>query len=180
MKATPPSPAPKPTLPERFTRLQDPSSKYTDEQLRALELSALGRFKVQFGKTAVGLSFQEAVETNPGWTRWVLEHLSESPKREHRTFMLYVERYLEEAEQTEKLLLDGAPDQPLPDASSDDRGYTQGRMTEEPWSLVANRPTAYNEVQGQVNELAQRMSQMEGLVQQMLGAIQQLTPSGQS
>ena len=174
-KAVPTASSKTPSLAERFSRLQEPNSQLTDVQLRALDMTTFGGFVVTFGKTVRGQTFQSVVEGNPAWTRWVLEHLADSNKREHQVFMLYVERYLDEAETTESLLLHGASEASHPEGSQEPADQTQGAMDAELWDVVASR---HGSVQNQVLELSDRMSQMEGLVQQMLGAIQQLT-SGQ-
>ena len=83
-------------LGQRLARLQDPLLGFTTEELRNLDFDALGKLKVSFGKTKKGMSFLQAVESDPGWTKWCTDHLVGTGKAEHEAFLIFVDKYVEQ------------------------------------------------------------------------------------
>ncbi|CAE7939388.1 unnamed protein product [Symbiodinium necroappetens] len=170
----------------RLARLRDPVQNLTLEQLQALSLEAHGAHVVNFGTKVKGRTFQDVVENEAEWTKWIVEHMSTSPKRSHQSFIMYVEKYVSQAEEIEAALIEtaisGEPpvrmiaqakpkvrssSKAAPKASS--RPVTEA-VSEDPWEFM-EEPA----ITDQVTALNHRMLTMEQMMQEMISAIQRLS-----
>ncbi|CAE7339420.1 GIP [Symbiodinium natans] len=171
----------------RLARLQDPTSTYTVEQLESLDMQTLVQFQVDFGKKMVGKTFAEALESSPEWGKWCCDHLQDSAKVKHRALLIYIRKYVEQAEAIEAVLQsspsDTDPHDPrtrgssakaAPKSKPKVAAKPSQASAEDPWDVISAIEPDGSVVEDQVNALAGRMNHMEQIMEQVLGAIQQL------
>ena len=178
-----------PTLGQRFARLQTVPEGFTFEELQHLSTSELGKFKVDFGKHA-GLTFEEAVNTKPGWTKWMIDHMSTSNKLSHKSFLLYVDRFAQEGEAMEKHLLESQPETPeaqmikkkmdpakdllKPPASENGPVPNMSSGTSSGTTATGSNVNDGNVINARMDELSSRMSNIEVVLNQIAQAMQEL------
>ncbi|OLQ00917.1 Copia protein [Symbiodinium microadriaticum] len=182
----PPSETSGSSLGMRLARLRDPVQNLTLEQLQALSLEAHGAHVVNFGTKVKGRTFQDVVENEAEWTKWIVEHMSTSPKRSHQSFIMYVEKYVSQAEEIEAALIEtaisGEPPvrmiaQAKPKVRSSSKAAPKASsrpvseaVSEDPWEFM-EEPA----IPDQVTALNHRMLTMEQMMQEMISAIQLIT-----
>ena len=154
----------------RLARLQDPLLGYTTEELRNMDYEDLGKLKVSFGKTKKGMSFLEAVESDPGWTKWCTDHLTGTGKAEHEAFLIFVEKYVRQREAAEQMLLkDGTAPDPKSKPRHQKKKAPQHGHPRDPWAMIeCQEPSGNGDLHLQVNALQGRMEQMEHALQRVL------------
>ncbi|CAE7299984.1 RE1, partial [Symbiodinium sp. KB8] len=173
----------------RLARLQDPTLSYTIPQLEAMDVNELGAFQIDFGRKFVGKTFAEALEASPEWGKWCCDHLKDSPKQKHRALLIYIRKYVEQAEKIETELQASCPSD-LPKVTKTSKatpkvkagGKSKSSSVDEPWDVIEAEGSAVEDqvsalaghVDQQVLALNGRMGQMEQIMQQVLGAIQEL------
>ena len=158
------------TLAQRFANLSEPNGAHDLEEVRAMTVQHLGSFMIDFGRAMKGRSFQDVVENEASWTKWICERMINSEKKCHQIFLIYVEKYTAEAEALERKLLGEEPSGGTRAIASRDPG-----PVEAPWDMVTSS-SAEPALQEQVNDLSGRLGQMEGLMQQVLAALHQMNP----
>ncbi|CAE7909075.1 RE2, partial [Symbiodinium sp. KB8] len=172
----PPSETSGSSLGMRLARLRDPVQNLTLEQLQALSLEAHGAHVVNFGTKVKGRTFQDVVENEAEWTKWIVEHMSTSPKRSHQSFIMYVEKYVSQAEEIEAALIEtaisGEPPvrmiaQAKPKVRSSSKAAPKASsrpvseaVSEDPWEFM-EEPA----IPDQVTALNHRMLTMEQMMQ---------------
>ncbi|CAE7196797.1 unnamed protein product, partial [Symbiodinium sp. CCMP2456] len=163
------------SLSVRFSRLQDPTSTLTQEQVETMPLEQLGQCKIMFGKAMKGRLFVDAVQHETDWVRWMLDHMSSSTKAEHVAFLTYVRRHVEEAEKVESDLVrpEGATASEALGAKAVPKSRSQPRPEAEVWDLIQEDESLGSHgpdpiLQEQVTMLGERLSQMEGMMQQLI------------
>ncbi|CAE7424083.1 unnamed protein product [Symbiodinium natans] len=185
--------SPQSNLGARFARLQDPAMNYTMAEIENLSVETLGEFKIDFGRTMKGRTYMEVAETEKDWVKWCCDHLAKSEKRCHQVFMIFIEKYIEAAEETEATLLyatepSNVPVHPSPRTPSlmqpaskaaPKRAPQPSEPSQDQWDVVSTTegPSVITE---QVNSLTSRMNQMENVMQQVLGAVQALHAQSQA
>ena len=101
------------TLAQRFSRQQRAPPGYSHTELQSLPMAEFGKMKINFGKVNKGRCYEDVVLSDPGWVKWCADHLSSSPKDEHKAFLLYVSRATAEVEELERQLLQNEEDSPI-------------------------------------------------------------------
>ncbi|OLQ10428.1 hypothetical protein AK812_SmicGene5836 [Symbiodinium microadriaticum] len=187
-KATPGVPTPLAetglSLGTRFARLTESGPRFTPAEARTAPMSELGQVTVTFGKHAKGRTFEDVIVNEESWIKWVCDHLSSSDKSEHQVLLIYIERYVAEAEALETELrqtTEATAVQPTPKSKVSPRkpSRVQELPVEDHWDMVAEAELQ-TAMESQVQDLNSRMNQMEGMMHQMLSAIQQLSMSQSS
>lgn len=187
-KATPGVPTPLAetglSLGTRFARLTESGPRFTPAEARTAPMSELGQVTVTFGKHAKGRTFEDVIVNEESWIKWVCDHLSSSDKSEHQVLLIYIERYVAEAEALETELrqtTEATAVQPTPKSKVSPRkpSRVQEPPVEDHWDMVAEAELQ-TAMESQVQDLNSRMNQMEGMMHQMLSAIQQLSMSQSS
>ena len=147
----------------RLARLQDPTLSYTIPQLEAMDVNELGAFQIDFGRKFVGKTFAEALEASPEWGKWCCDHLKDSPKQKHRALLIYIRKYVEQAEKIETELQASCPSD-LPKVTKTSKatpkvkagGKSKSSSVDEPWDVIEAEGSA---VEDQVSALAGHVDQ---------------------
>ena len=171
------------SLGARFSRMNRAEKTYTLQQARTVPLAELGRLTISFGKQNKGRSFEEVMSQETSWVRWCCDHLSSSDKHEHKIFLLYIERCVQEAEALELVLTQDLDEEfastpepikssRLPKSKAAPRAVT--KPGDDQWDVVPALEPSHR-VDEQINDLNGRVLQMESMMHQMLSAIQQLS-----
>ena len=175
--------APKLSLGARLLKLRDPLANLKPEETQDLSLEQHGELKISFGTKMKGRTFLECVESEPDWTKWLVEHYQSSTKPCHQIFIQFVEKYVSQAESIEAELK-GEPNVvvtaktprvvPASKAAPKARPKTTAVDEDAVWELMGDPG-----LPDQVALLSSRMTQMEQVMQEMIGAIRQMngTPS---
>ena len=139
-----------------------------------MDVQELGAFQVDFGRKFVGKTFAEALQTSPEWGKWCCDHLKDSPKQKHQALLIYIRKFVEQAEQIESNLLDSSPSEApvsgcklAPEAKA--KGKPLPSHVDAHWDVIDPDNSA---VEDQVNALAGHVDHQ--IMQQVLGAIQEL------
>ena len=151
MTATPKS------LGQRYSSLQtEIKNTKALQELKQMTLEEMGELTIQFGTKVVGRTYLDVVQHETSWTKWFVEHMMASPKPEHQSFILFVTRYTEQGEATEKAL------------------RSQGTNPEDPdpemWDMIVES----SEAQAQVVQVTQQMTEMQARMDRLEGMIDQL------
>ena len=180
------------TLGKRLARLQEAGDDLSWGNVVLQNLEQLGRFKINWGKHT-GETFQEALEGDFDWAKWVVEHLDTSEKPCHKAFIRFVELYVQEAEEVEKQLMTAQSSTPteIPknkkklsaskfkpksrssppkkeDVAASSKDSTDGQDMEQ-WEAVEPDETTVR-----VEELSIRMNHLETVLAQVAGAVQEI------
>ena len=117
--------------------------------------------------------------------KWFTDHFKASDKHSHKAFLLFVDKYVSQAEQIEKeLLRDEGVSEPAPRTLSArpkpkvaPRGTKAASSNQSPtdqWDLLSVSGETEPALDNQVSALATRMTQVEHVMEQVLVAIQQM------
>ncbi|CAE7220336.1 unnamed protein product, partial [Symbiodinium sp. CCMP2456] len=171
------------TLGARYAQLNDPQLHLSLDEMEAMSLEQLGELKIDFGRTMSGRTYMDVAINEQAWSKWIIEHMAKSTKKEHQAFLRFMERYVEEAEGVEASLLDAL------EASEPGRAAARPKIAAkkgtasraaassdtgpETWDLVNDRERD-SALDHQVTVLSTRVNQMESVMQQVLVAIQEL------
>eukprot|EP00439_Symbiodinium_sp_Y106_P050062 s3577_g6.t1 len=147
------------SLAARYARMVNPTLHHSLEELRAMPLEQMEDLVVDFGKAMKGKS--------------------------HKAFLLFVDKYVSQAEQIEKeLLRDEGVSEPAPRTLSArpkpkvaPRGTKAASSNQSPtdqWDLLSVSGETEPALDNQVSALATRMTQVEHVMEQVLVAIQQM------
>ena len=144
-----------------------------------MSLQEHGQLTITFGTKAKGKRFEELLETNPSYVKWCCEHLSDSTKLDHRIFLRYVERVINQAE--EIAAIEKALEEPTDGLRHPSGGRTIMRAGSKAKAVPRPKATASDEddrwdmisepsaaIQTEVNALNQRMTHMETMLQQLV------------
>ena len=166
------------TLSQRLAKHQESVSGLSFTQLQTMPVSELGQLKVDFGKVHKGDTFEHCMTTDAGWIKWCVEHLGQSEKANHKALLLYVEKYLDEAEMIEEQLTEPQGAAPGPNLAAKAKAAPKrsGENTAvlesgDQWAMVSPSPS----VQADVSVLQDCMKRMEEVMSQVLSAIQRMS-----
>ncbi|CAE7571351.1 GIP, partial [Symbiodinium necroappetens] len=145
------------SLGARFARLTESGPRYTPTEARTVPMSELGQTIVTFGKHAKGRTFEDVIVNEESWIKWVCDHLGTSDKTEHQVLLIYIERYVAEAEVLEADLrqtTEAVTVQPTPKSKMPPRkpSRIQEPPVEDHWDMVAEAELQ-NAMESQVQAL---------------------------
>ena len=106
-----------------------------------MSLEEHGQLTVTFSQAMRGTTYIKAVQTNPSWCKWVAEHMQESKLVQRRTFLLFLERFVSQAEQIEEgLQLEGSENASnrLKAAATKKKPIKERPTEDETWAMVAD------------------------------------------
>jgi hypothetical protein len=169
------------SLTERFDAIQN-SEKRTiqEDQLKQMQLPQLSEMTIAFGQTKLGQKYGEVINTDPRYCRWFLGKYGDSKKMEHRTFVRFLNPWIDQKEQEQE-----QPTQPSAKAMAKGRpSPDHGRQSppsptldpidlddEETWDEIQmSRSEKHAE---EVN--AHRLDQVEEVLNHVLTQLQLLT-----
>ncbi|CAE7230274.1 RE1, partial [Symbiodinium sp. CCMP2456] len=171
------------TLGARYAQLNDPQLRLSLDEMEAMSLEQLGELKIDFGRTMSGRTYMDVAINEQAWSKWIIEHMAKSTKKEHQAFLRFMERYVEEAEGVEASLMDAleasepgrATARPKIAAKkgTTSRAAASSDMGPETWDLANDRERD-SALDHQVTAPSTRVNQMESVMQQVLVAIQEL------
>ena len=143
-------------------------------------LEELKAHRVTFGKTQMGKTFEETWNDQK-WIKWFLGYGRTSQKIEHRLMMRFIQLMIEEAEtQASRQALRIKPKSvaapksiAAPKASSQARPSEE--FSEEEFEIFSMAETTQVTQQSEINDLQNRMFQLEGALQQVIQHLSTLT-----
>lgn len=79
------------------------------QDLKKMSLEELANLRITFGEAMRGMTYQEALQTDPRYVSWFLARYQDSPKPAHRSFVEYLNRCIDEEEQNRQITKTGSP-----------------------------------------------------------------------
>ena len=101
------------TLANRLKKVQ---TEVPNKVLIDMPLSELAQEKISFGKKHPGKTFQQVWDTDQVWIQWFASHYPDSSNYDHRKFLMFVEKKVQELESTGET---------VPKTSGEAEGITQ-------------------------------------------------------
>eukprot|EP00435_Cladocopium_sp_Y103_P039205 s1270_g10.t1 len=105
------------SLADRLAKVQQPEA-VPEFEFNHLSTEELANYKIRFGKTHLGKTYQKMWDTEQPWIRWFAQRYHQSSKWEHRVFLEFVERKVERCELTGAKAPSGSAVAPVAGAAS--------------------------------------------------------------
>ena len=170
------------SLAERFDAVQTTEEKGIQEDvLDQMSFQQLSEVTISFGQTKVGQKYGAVIQSDPRYCRWFLGKYSDSPKMAHRTFVRFLNLWIERKELEQE---HGKTAQPKAAAKSratmehgknsppsPSLGPIDLDLEEDAWDEISGMASEKNAVA--VN--SQRLDQVEEVLKHVLNQLQILT-----
>ena len=118
-----------------------------------MSFQQLSEVTISFGQTKVGQKYGAVIQSDPRYSRWFLGKYSDSPKMAHRTFVRFLNLWIERKELEQE------------------HGKTDLDLEEDAWDEISGMASEKNAVA--VN--SQRLDQVEEVLKHVLNQLQILT-----
>ena len=79
-------------------RLQAVTSQKKQEEFMTKSYEELSRLPIAFGEAKVGLTYLEVIEKDPKYAQWFARKYAHSTKETHRSFLFFLNMYVERQE----------------------------------------------------------------------------------
>jgi hypothetical protein len=154
------------TLADRFQAVT--KAQHTEEFMNK-SYDELSRMTIAFGEAKVGQTYLEVIEKNPKYVQWFTKKYAESPKITHKSFLFFINLYVERKElmmdhvtstqgPTPKAMALKPKSKAMPTAVSEAEGL--GSWSEDDVEWEEESQTSHQMV-SEVNQQGQRISAIE-------------------
>eukprot|EP00435_Cladocopium_sp_Y103_P034896 s1941_g9.t1 len=169
----------KQNLAERFRRVMDQAQQSEGQDYTKMTMEELGQSVITFGEAKKGQTFEKVLQTDQSYVAWFTGKFASSQKYEHRRFLFYIQKFVDQAEAMQSTT--------QPKSRSKPKGPTQLKVhlpsdTEEIPDLSDEESSMWDIIEGQrqqINQLennqSQRISQLEVALGQIVGQLRELT-----
>lgn len=167
-------------LAERYRRVMSQSHQNPEEpDFTKMSLTELGQSVITFGEAKKGQSFEKVVQGDQSYVMWFTNKFQHSQKYQHRRFLHYVQRFVDQEEETQ------TSTQPKSRAMPKSQGLMMVNLSEETapaidlsddenpmWDVIEGQRQQLNWME---NQQSQRISNLEVALGQIVGQLQELT-----
>jgi hypothetical protein len=163
------------SLADRFAAVVESKQ---EEEYQQMSFAQLSELRINFGETKLNQRYIDVVKEDPKYAKWFAKKYAKSDKPSHRSFLYFLNLYVERLELTQgNLAPDDHPESPArlnlrakaksaprPSTPPSETGSWSDEELGRSWS-----------VQAEVNQQGERLNSMEGTLAQIAQQIQALS-----
>lgn len=163
------------SLADRFAAVVEQKQ---EEEFQKISFAQLSDLRISFGETKLNQRYIDVVKEDPKYVKWFAKKYAQSEKSSHRSFLYFLNLYVERMELTQgNLAPDDHPESPArlnlrakakcaprPSAPPSEVGSWSDEDLGRSWS-----------VQAEVNQQGERLNSMEGTLAQIAQQLQALS-----